>query len=224
MPTGPIKAVVFDLDGTLVDTFPLIVDAFNFACTPITGKTYSPENVISRFGHPEPVMIRDEVADRWEEAQDSYYRYYEQHHHERVQPFPGVNEMLAEIRTLKILMALVTGKSRKSADITLREMGWSACFASVVTGSEMPRQKPHPDGLLLAAKAMQMAPTSCAMVGDSPADIGAGQAAGMPTIVAAWHCVYLERLKTMGPDRWAKMPAEVVAMLRINPPDRSAVC
>ena len=212
MPNPPIQALIFDLDGTLVDTFPLIVDAWNAAVTPITGRTYSPDEVIAHFGQPEPIMFRDALGKCSDQALEIYYRHYEQHHNQVI-AFDGVNDMLARLRQLNIPMALVTGKSRRSAEITLRKMNWLDCFQSIITGSEMQNQKPHPEGLLLAARNLNVDPTHCAMVGDSPADIGAAQAAHMTTIVAAWHDVYLEQVKTMNPDHWASAPADVAKLL-----------
>ncbi|HEX8521843.1 MAG TPA: HAD-IA family hydrolase [Tepidisphaeraceae bacterium] len=208
-----IRGVIFDLDGTLADTFPVIVDAWNAGVAPIMGREYKPDEVISRFGEPEPIMIRNEVGDRWEEACERYYAHYEKHHASSVQPFEGIETMLREVKRRGLAVGLVTGKSRRSADITLKDLGWSDLFASVITGTDMKKQKPEPDGLIDCAKAMGMNPAACAMVGDSPADIGAGKAAGMMTIVAAWHSVYLEKLKGMQPDAWAHTPADVVTLI-----------
>jgi HAD superfamily hydrolase (TIGR01509 family) len=211
-----IQGVIFDLDGTLVDTFPLIVDAFNAGVGPITGKQYRADEVIARFGQPEPIMIRNEVGDRWEEACERYYQHYQKHHAACVKPFPGAQRLLRDLVGMKVPLGLVTGKSRRSADITIKALGWNEVFDSIVTGSEMKNQKPEPEGLLASAKKMGVEPAQCAMVGDSPADIGAGKAAGMFTIVAAWHSVYLEKLQTMKPNAWAKQPAEVIEILKIQ--------
>ena len=208
-----IQAIIFDLDGTLADTFPVIVSAWNEAVAPIMGHTYTPEEVIALFGEPEPIMIRNEVGERWREACDVYYKYYQQNHHQIV-AFDGVNEMLAELKKLEIPMAVVTGKSRRSADITLHEMGWTDLFKSVVTGSEMKKQKPEPEGLLTAATQMNVQPSRCVMVGDSPADIGAAKAAHIPAVVAGWHSHYLEKLKDFKPEYWAQSPADVVDLVK----------
>ena len=211
-PFNNIKGIIFDLDGTLCDTFPVIIDAFNAAVAPIKGRAYTALQVIALFGDPEPVMIRREVGDRWEEACEIYYQRYQQDHHQ-VAPFDGVSEMLAELTRLEIPMALVTGKSRRSCDITLREMGWSDCFASVVTGSEMKKQKPDPGGLLTAVREMNLDPARCVMVGDSPADIGAAKGAGIGAVVAGWHSVYLDEVKKLEPELWAREPRDVVKLV-----------
>jgi len=207
-----IKGVILDLDGTLCDTFPVIIEAFNAAVSTITGRSYSAQDVISRFGDPEPAMIRRDVGERWAEACEVYYRYYEENHGQ-VTPFEGVSEMLERLAARNIPMAVVTGKSRRSCDITLAKLDWSDCFRAVVTGSEMNKQKPDPEGLLMAARRMEVKPARCIMVGDSPADIGAAKAAGMPAVVAGWHSVYLEKLKELEPEYWAKRPGDVVKLV-----------
>src|SRR4051812_11799345 len=89
-----IRAVIFDLDGTLADTFDLIVVAWNAALTPITGKTYSDAAVISRFGTPAPAMIRAELdGPAGDAAVEAYHVSYEKEH-DIVKPFPGITEML----------------------------------------------------------------------------------------------------------------------------------
>jgi len=207
-----IKAVIFDLDGTLCDTFPVIIEAFNAAVSPITGRTYSADEVIARFGDPEPIMIRRDVGERWEEACEVYYRYYQQHHDKMI-PFEGVGEMLEALKGMRVPMGVVTGKSRRSCDITLREMGWADCFASVVTGTEMKQQKPAPDGLLMAAGEMKVDARECVMVGDSPADVGAAKAARIAAVVAGWHPVYLDEVKKLEPEYWAGAPGDVVRLI-----------
>jgi 2-phosphoglycolate phosphatase len=208
-----VSAVIFDLDGTLADTFPMIMGAFNAAVSPHTGKTYSDTEIISRFGIPDPAMLRRELPQAaWEEAVEVYHRHYEREHG-KVKKFAGVEEMLAQLKQRGIKMGLMTGKGRRSADITVRLLGWAKLFDAVVTGEDVKEQKPAPEGVLLAAKMMGVSPTDCAFIGDSPADVGAGQNAGMVTVVAGWHPVYLEEVRKMGPDVWAEKPSDVVALV-----------
>ena len=211
------RAIIFDLDGTLADTFPLIVSAWNAAVGPHTGKSYSDADVIARFGIPDPQMIRRELRGAGgaacEQAIEIYHQHYQQRHGEVVKPFAGVTEMLEELRRRNVPMGLMTGKGRRSARITFECLGWSHIFDSVVTGDDVMEQKPHPSGPLAVARALKAPPQECAFVGDSPADIGAGKAAGMVTVVAGWHPVYLDAIRRMEPDVWAKTPADVVRLL-----------
>ena len=208
------RAIIFDLDGTLADTFPLIVAAWNAAVTPHTGVTYSEADVIARFGIPDPQMIRRELpGEPGEEAVEVYHEHYQQRHAEFVQPFAGVTEMLEELRRRVVPLGLMTGKGRRSAAITLEALGWTDVFGSVVTGDDVREQKPAPDGPLSVARALGFAPGECAFVGDSPADIGAGKAARMVAVAAGWHPVYLDEIRKMQPDVWAETPGDVVRLV-----------
>jgi len=211
------RAIIFDLDGTLADTFPLIVAAWNAAITPHTGITYSDADVISRFGIPDPQMIRRELQAKGgaacEQAIELYHAHYQRRHRETVTPFEGITEMLETLRRRNVPMGMMTGKGRRSATITIDCLGWNGIFDSVVTGDDVTAQKPDPSGLLAVARALEVPPRECAFVGDSPADIGAGKAAGMVTVGAAWHPVYLDEIRRMKPDVWAEVPADVVRLV-----------
>ena len=211
--TRTVRALIFDLDGTLADTFPLIVSSWNAAITPHTGRTYSEQEVISRFGIPDPQMIRRELpGSAGDRAVEAYHAHYADRHG-IVTPFEGVNELLDELRRRKVPMGLMTGKGRRSATITLQALGWAETFAAVVTGDDVERQKPAPDGPLAAARMLDMAADHCAFVGDSPADIGAAQAAGMVAVAAAWHGHYADEIRVMGPDVWAESPGDVLRVI-----------
>lgn len=215
MPTHrTARAIIFDLDGTLADTFPLIVRAWNVALTPVTGKTYSDEEVIARFGIPDGQMIVRELAGRPAgEAVDAYHACYEREHAAIVRPFEGIESLLGELQRRRVPIGVMTGKGRRTADITLRQLGWDHTFAAVITGDDVAGQKPAPDGPLAAAKKLGAAPADCAFVGDSPADIGAGRSAGMISVAAAWHPVFVEALRALAPDLWAERPADVLKVL-----------
>ena len=208
------RAVIFDLDGTLADTFALIVSCWNASVGRQTGRTYSDEEVISRFGIPDPQMIRRELpGPAGDEAVEVYHAHYARHHGDVVTAFEGISDLLDALHRRRVPLGLMTGKGRRSATITLQCLGWGETFAAVVTGEDVPEQKPHPAGPLAAAKTLGIAPPDCAFVGDSPADIGAAQAAGMISVVAAWHPVYLDEVRRMQPDVWAQTPADVLSLV-----------
>jgi len=208
-----VRAFIFDLDGTLADTFPMIVSAWNAAVSPHTGKTYTDAEVISRFGIPDPQMIRRELpGSAGDEADRVYHQYYEAHHNS-VELFPGVLEMLRQLHRRDMPMGVMTGKGIRTARITLSSLGIADLFGAVVTGEDVSHQKPDPEGPLLAAARLNVPPRDCAFVGDSPADIPAGKAAGMLTIAAGWHSVYLDEIRALKPDIWAEHPGDLLAFL-----------
>ena len=208
-----VCAIIFDLDGTLADTFPMIVSAWNAAVSPHTGKTYSDAEVISRFGIPDPQMIRRELpGPAGDEADKVYHAYYEAHHG-TVALFPGVREMLTELHRRAIPMGVMTGKGHRTAKITL---GTARHRAVLRRGRHRRRRhasKARSRGPAAGRAASEHPAAQCAFVGDSPADIPAGKAAGMLTIAAGWHSVYLDEIRALEPDVWAKHPGDLLALL-----------
>lgn len=214
------KAIIFDLDGTLADTFPLIVSAWNAAITPHTGLSYSDAEVIARFGIPDPAMILRELpGDAGAQAVEVYHAHYERQHG-IVTPFPGVTEILRDLRRRAVPLGLMTGKGRRSARITLDRLGWGEMFGVVITGEDVERQKPDPDGPLAAARALDVPAADCAFVGDSPADIGAARAARMVSVAAGWHPVFRDAIRAMRPNVWAETPADVLRLINNAPAAR----
>ncbi len=210
------RAVIFDLDGTLADTFDLIVAAWNFAIPKHTGRTYTAQEVISRFGIPDPYMIQRELPESaWAAALEDYHAHYEAVHDDIVEPFEGVTDMLRAFQQHRMPLGLMTGKGRRSADITLDKLGWTNLFGAVVTGEEVAEQKPSPIGVLRVASELKIPPTDCIFVGDAPVDIGAGRNANMRTVAAGWHPVYADELRALKPDAWANSPADLLALCGI---------
>ena len=119
------RAVIFDMDGTLADTFPLVVSAWNAAMRKHAGRDATAEEVIARFGVPDPVMIRNALPPHLgDEAIEAYHVHYERQHGALAQPFEGITEMLAAIKSCGLLTGVMTGKGRRSAKITLAALAF----------------------------------------------------------------------------------------------------
>ncbi len=160
-----IRAVIFDLDGTLADTFPLIVKAWNAGVGPETGLVYSDAEVIARFGIPDPQMIRRELKGGAGERADAAYHAAYAREHSIVKAFDGVDDMLAELNRRKVPTGLMTGKG-KQAVITLEAaFGWSKAFGSVITGKDVKVQSPIRRELFAVAQSLGVEPAACMIRG-----------------------------------------------------------
>lgn len=213
------RAVIFDLDGTLADTFPLIVASWNAALRAPLGRTFEAQEVIARFGVPDDEMLRRELQSVSPQTRDAAIETYHAHYqsaHDMVSAFPNIDAMLRALQRRAVPLGIVTGKGRRTADVTLRELNWNELFGSVLTGDEVNAQKPDPEGVLRAARELKIAPQNCVYIGDSPLDIEAGRAAGMCTIAAAWHPTYHEKLRAARPDFWAQTPQQLADVLQIT--------
>ena len=189
-----IRAVLFDLDGTLVATRRLYLEAFADALEPVLGR---------RPGHEEMMALRPRAEVRFlrelggEEAHfavmERFYRAYENRHDQDFEGiYPGVQEMLARLRSLGTPMGLVTGKSRRSWGVTSPRVKLGP-FSVAVFDDDVPRSKPDPSGLRAAvlelAQAGALRPDGIdevLYVGDSPTDLEAAAGAGVRPGAALW--------------------------------------
>ncbi|BCM90850.1 pyrophosphatase PpaX [Abditibacteriota bacterium] len=207
------RAVIFDLDGTLLDTFPAIVAAWNAAMEPLFGRSFDPQEVVSHFGPPDEGMLYAAFPPALSpqeqgEAIERYYGAYKRAH-ENIEPFVGIETLLDYLKGKAIPLGVMTGKGRRSCDETLKFFGWTERFGCIVTGDEVAEPKPNPDGVLRVARELGIAPQECVFVGDSPADIGAAENAEMFSVVAGWHDYYFDELKKLNPDLWPQSPLEL---------------
>lgn len=207
------RAVIFDMDGTLIDTFPAIVTAWNAGIGQLLGRTFTPQEVVARFGPTDEGMMNEAFPDDLSEEGkheviERYFRAYRQAH-ENITPFDGIDALLKFLSEKGMPLGVMTGKGRRACDETLKYFGWEGRFGSVITGDETTEPKPNPDGVLKVARALGVEPKDCMFVGDSPADIGAAENAGMFSVVAGWHDFYREELKVFNPNLWPETPAEL---------------
>jgi pyrophosphatase PpaX len=216
-----VRAVLFDLDGTLVDTTELILASCAHTFERHLGMTPSREAVIATFGRSLPEVL-------WEMAYEAglpdpdvvaaamlatYREHNDTVHDELIRPFEGIEPMLALLRASGRRLGLVTSKREGAARRGLARYGLERFFDVLVFHDDTSRHKPHPDPLLAAAGRSGVAPAETAYVGDSVHDIVAGRAAGMLTVAALWGPFPRAELDAAGPSLVAATPAEVIDLL-----------
>jgi len=204
--------VLFDLDGTLVDSFALIVEAFRHACRTVLGREATREEVLAHWGKPLRARFAPLGPDRVELLLQAYTRYYTANLH-RVRPFPRVPEMLAELRRRGIRIGVVTSKRGSTTEDTLQGAGLRPLVDAVTTADDVRDPKPAPDPILLALHRFRALPKDAWMVGDGPFDVEAGRAAGVRTIAALWGTREQDALLASRPDYAAETPDDVVRVV-----------
>ena len=201
-----MRALLFDLDGTLTDTLPLVIASLNAALAPVWGAPRSPSEIRRLFGPPEGRLIAQQAPDD-PQAVERFYRYYRDHHQRIAKLFPGVRTMLSTLVELGWPLGLVTNKGHRSTVITLDQLGLRPFFPVIVDGDGLSRPKPAPEGIALALGRLGAAPGDAAYIGDMPSDLAAARAAG-----AAGWCAGWSRPDEPAPD-WdyvARKPDDVV--------------
>lgn len=186
-----IEAVLFDLDGTLVDSAPDLAAAADKLRTDrgLPSLPYEAYRPMAGAGARGMVGVAFGLTPEDAEflpLRDEFLANYERCLTERTFAFDGVAEMLARLQAMALPWGVVTNKAMRFTAPLTRAMPLFAHAAAIVGGDTTPHAKPHPEPLFEAARRMQIAPERCVYVGDDERDIVAGLAAGMRTVAATY--------------------------------------
>jgi pyrophosphatase PpaX len=184
------RAIIFDMDGTLVSSLPVIYHCENEISRKYLNASLSLEDVISKFGPPAHTIITDMTHDLSDEirsrAVSDYYECYRTHVSSRGLVFPGITELLRKIKVSGRRLALFTGVEKNMMEYTLTPFKLSEFFEVRITADDVLKSKPDPEGINLALSQIKVDAKESMYVGDSPADMIAGRRAGVLTGAALW--------------------------------------
>lgn len=217
-PGTAAPTVVFDLDGTLVDSLPDIIASFQHSFTvyhlPVPGE----QAVRAEIGKPLEEMFATFAPAHVHELSREYRRHYPEHFTDRSAPYPGVLELLTTLRDRGYLLTVATTKRSDMALRFTRALGLMA-YLDVIQGTDDVPHKPAPDVIYKALSAV--AGEGLWMVGDTTHDIGAGKAAGLKTYAVTWGTQDAEQLAAAEPD---EVQPDLQKLLEHLPPvpERSA--
>lgn len=205
-----LRTVLFDLDGTLIDSIELILSSYRHTLTVHRGATPPDDVWLAGLGTPLWVQFRQFTEDATEvDAMIATYREHNLAHHDAmVRPYPGVYEAVAALRR-RVRLGLVTSKLRAGALRGLRRVGMEDWFEVVIGADDVERHKPDPEPVERALTALGAAPSETMFVGDSPHDLMAGRAAGVRTAAVGWGPFPRAQLEACAPDHWIAEPAEL---------------
>ncbi len=196
-------ALLFDLDGTLIDSIGLLLECAEFA---FEGRNPAPtrEQWVAGIGTPLRTQLAEwAVDDADADALVAKYREYQDRHLERLTtPYPGALDVLAWARAAGHATGLVTSKGRIMTTRSLAHVGLADAFDTVVTYEETTRHKPLADPVLLALDRLGIPVERALFVGDSPHDMFSGRAAGTRTAAATWGPFTREELAPAQPTIW----------------------
>jgi phosphoglycolate phosphatase/pyrophosphatase PpaX len=196
-----IRAVIFDLDGTLGDTLPLCIKAFRASIQPLASRTLSDAEIIATFGPSEEGTIRMLIPDHYDRGLADYLQGYTAMHDSCPDPFPGILELLRSLRQRGVRIAMVTGKGPHSTTITLDRFSLTSFFEKIETGS--PEGPVKAAGIASVLKHWKgISRQEVIYVGDAPSDVTASRHAGVAVVGAAWApTTNAGRLEAAQPDK-----------------------
>jgi pyrophosphatase PpaX len=212
---SPIRTVLFDLDGTLIDSIRLILDSYHHTLQMHGLPARSDDDWLRGVGTPLKVQFAE-----WEEdpaaldALIATYREYNLRNHDAmVTVYGGVVDAVREIRAAGLKTGLVTSKNRHGAMRGLSLVGLETAMDVLVCADDVVNPKPHPEPVEMAVRLLGADFESTVFVGDSIHDMHAGRAAGVRTVAVLWGPFGRSHLEGATPDYWITEPRELVALV-----------
>lgn len=213
--TTPFRTVLFDLDGTLLDSIRLIIDSYHHALAAHGLAPKTDEHWLAGIGTPLRVQFREWAADPplLEKLIETYRDFNISNHDSRVSAYPGAVEMVRTVRRRGFQTGLVTSKQRAGAERGLRFLGLADEMDVIVAADDVTNPKPHPEPLFIAINQLGTTAESSIYVGDSVHDMESGRAAGVRTAAALWGPFERSLLARSGPDHWLEQPDDLLRVV-----------
>jgi pyrophosphatase PpaX len=195
-----MKALLFDFDGTLLNTNDLIIDTFLHVLDEKFPGQYTREACL-RFIGPSLKETFDEITPGETEAMIAKYQEFNmKYHDELAKGYDGVVETLEQLHAMGIRMAIVSTKKRFSLERGMKLLGVEHLFETYIGYDDVEHEKPHPEPVLLALQQLGVEKEEAMMIGDNYHDILAGQNAGVKTAGVCWSVKGADYLRTFNPD------------------------
>jgi pyrophosphatase PpaX len=208
-------AILFDLDGTLIDSIELILKSAHFAFEGYSKPAPSDAEWLAGVGTPLVEMFRQYAKDPADvDGLIARYREYQIPNHDRlVTAYDGVVSTVKRLRAERHPMAVVTSKTEVLARRGIDHVGIGDCFDVVIGCDSTQQHKPHPEPVFVALERLGRAPADAVFVGDSVHDMASGNAAGVTTIAALWGPFSRADLAPSNPGHWLERIDGLPALL-----------
>jgi pyrophosphatase PpaX len=183
--------VLFDLDGTLIDSGPMILSSFRHATRTVLGREIPDHELVAATGGS-TLEVQMRTFD--EERVDELVAAYRAHNvplHDELECCVGIQDVLDALRAEGRRLGIVTAKRRRTVELAFARLGIQHYFDVVVTSDDTTAHKPDPEPILLALDRLGARPEEAAYVGDSPFDVAAARAAGVFAVAVGWGGIHV---------------------------------
>jgi pyrophosphatase PpaX len=212
------RAILFDLDGTLVDSLELILSSYRHTMSRHLGREMPDEEWLNTMGKPLRIQLQGfaDTPEQLEAMFQTYIAHNEANHRLLIQPFPGVKETVTALKQAGFKLAVVTSKIRDHALRELRTVELEGLFDGLVTASDVQRPKPDAQPVALALQSIEVAAAEALVVGDSLYDLLSARAANVNSAAALWGPFDRIHLARGKPQYWLDDVADLLALLGIE--------
>ncbi len=210
--------IIFDLDGTLLDTLEDLTASVNHALDQVSFPRRTLDEVRTFVGNGVRVLMRralpgGEENPRFEEAFAAFREHYAAHCRDRTRPYPGIMDLARELKARGLRLGIVSNKSDREVK-ELNRACFSGLFSAALGEREGVRRKPEPDGLLEAVKELGSTPERSLYVGDSEVDLRTAVNAGIDCVSVTWGFRSETQLREAGAKRFIRSPMELLTVLQ----------
>jgi len=206
--------VLFDLDGTLVDSGAIILSSFKHATQTVLRRDFPDEHILAAVGGSNLTEQMRRLDPNRVDELIAAYRTHNEPLHSDLLPCAGILGVLDVLRGEGRTLGIVTAKRRETLALALRAVPDLGDFDVVVTSDDTELFKPHPEPILRALEVLEAPAEDAAYIGDSPFDVRAGNDAGVFTVAVGWGNIHpRERVEAEGPDAFVDRPGELLDVL-----------
>ena len=205
------QLLIFDFDGTLIDSVPDLADATNAMLTTLGKETYALDAILNWVGNGSRMLVERALVGKIEvlegeltkeeadHAEQVFFDAYKNISGSKTVAYPDVDSGLKKLQAAGYILALVTNKPILFVPKILQSFGWQDLFSEVLGGDSLPLKKPDPAPLLHVCQMLNVTPEQAVMIGDSRNDILAGQHANMDTLGLSYGYNYGQDIRELNP-------------------------
>lgn len=217
-PASP-NGMLFDLDGTLLDSAPDLHAALAVYCSEVGAAVPSYASVRTVVSRGSRAILRSAFAESDDVLLERVPRYLELYHSmmsRHTRPFEGIETLLDELESNGIAWGIVTNKPGYLTDDLVKQIGWGERVCAVISGDTLPVRKPDPAPVLLACERAGLDPARCFFVGDDRRDVQAGRDAGLYTVAVQWGYLDGGDPHAWGADAVVAHPRELLDLFKLK--------
>lgn len=208
------KYILFDFDGTLIDTNELIILCLQETCKKFLNRELSEEDLNAILGKLLVDQFKYMSETMYEDMVEHYKQLYRQNHDKMIKEFPGAKNILMNLKKLGCKTAIVSAKGRNGIKRGLSFLGLDNYIDVIVSAYDVENSKPHPEPALKAINALGGTKDESLLVGDSPYDILCGKNAGIKTVLVDWTLFPKQNILALNPDFYIKSFEELAHIVK----------